>query len=378
MTENKQSKPIPLSVFIGNYLPYSETFIYDQLQNQKEFQAKILSYGRVPSAERFPYEDIVSLNSFSRKLYLSLGLSSEFSKHIKEQNPALLHAHFGTNGVYATPFAKKQKVPLAVTFHGHDVPGLFKKNKYTSRYARYQFLAHKMFDYSSLYLPASQELADILIRDFGVDENKVRIHRLGIDLNKFSFAERPDRPPQILMIGRFVEKKGFHIALQAFAKIVHLFPDTKLTLVGSGPFKSLYEKIILEKKLSNNVFFSPPLTSAELHQQMLDHDILVAPSMVAQNGDRESGLIVLKEAAATGLPSIGTYHGGLPEIIAHENTGLLVEENNIDSLAHSMTELLSSFKLRSDMGISARKKMSFEYDTVKQNQLLESHFKSLL
>ena len=373
-----QETPIPLSVFVGSYLPYSETFIYDQLTHQKAFEATIYSYAITETAERFPYDKVVGLSGGERELYKTFGRSLTFTKEIKKQNPALVHAHFGTNGVYASHFAKKVGAPLAVTFHGHDVPGLFPENRWTSRYFRYQLFAHKMFDYASLYLPCSIELADIAINQFGIDSSKVEIHKLGIDLDRFQRVERPDRAPKVLMVGRFVEKKGFIYALEAFYKSTKQYPEATLTIVGSGPLREVYDEYIRNNNLESKINFPGTMTSQELQALMGEHDVLMAPSVISANGDRESGLIVLKEAAATGLPTIGTYHGGLPEIIDHEETGFLVPERDSNTLADHLGELIGSYKLRQELGLKARLKMENEYDTIKQNALLESHFKSVI
>ena len=373
-----QKTPIPLSVFVGSYLPYSETFIYDQLTHQKAFEATIYSYAITETAKRFPYDKVIDLRGGERELYKTFGRSPTFNKAMKEQNPELVHAHFGTNGVYASHFAKKIKAPLAVTFHGHDVPGLFPENKWTSRYFRYQLYAHKMFDYASLYLPCSIELADIAINRFGIDARKVQLHKLGIDLNRFQRVDRPDRAPKVLMVGRFVEKKGFIYALEAFNKNTAKFPDAKLTIVGSGPLSEVYDDYIRTNNLGSKVSFPGTMTSQELQTLMGEHDVLMAPSVISANGDRESGLIVLKEAAATGLPTIGTHHGGLPEIIDHEETGFLVPERDSNTLAAHLGELLGSYQLRQDLGQKARLKMELEYDTIKQNAQLEEHFLSVI
>ncbi len=378
MSNFQPNEVLPLAVFVGSYLPYSETFIYDQLSHQKSFDTTVYSYQLTSAAERFPFEKVVSLSQLEKIYYQWLGKSSTFTRELKSQDPAVIHAHFGTNGTYATSFAKKIKKPLVTTFHGHDVPGLFKKNRYTTRYFRYQMFAPQMFDYNSLYLPASQELADILMQQFSVPSSKLEIHRLGIDLNRFQYCERPERTPKILMVGRFVEKKGFIYALEAFNSLKSKHPEAQLTIVGSGPLGPDYLKYIHENNLTDKVSFPGTMTSQELQTLMLDHDILMAPSVISANGDRESGLIVLKEAAATGLPTIGTWHGGLPEIINHEETGFLVSERESKSIATHLDQLLGSHSLRVELGYKAIAKMEREYDTIKQNAQLEEHFLSVI
>jgi colanic acid/amylovoran biosynthesis glycosyltransferase len=374
-------KPIPISVIVGQYLPFSETFVYDQLMNQKQFEANVLSYQHAESASRFPYDKVTCLESLERKLYFTLGRSKSFEKAIEESKSKLIHAHFGTNGVYGVHFANKFDLPLVTTFHGHDVSGLLKQNRFTGRYARYQLFYDKLRQRGDLFLPASQDLADTVIHKFGIKEDRVKIHRLGIDLNKFSYSAREEKPVEILMVGRFVEKKGFEYALKAYGEVLKKepsFKNSKLRIVGNGPLKEDYLKIIGEYKLDYQIEFLGALTSEELKNKMLQSDVLMAPSVIAANGDLESGLIVLKEAAATGLATIGTYHGGLPEIIDNEKTGFLVKERNVQELSGRLYDLMSDYNLRQTMGVAARAKMENEYDTLKQNEILESHFKSVL
>lgn len=374
----KQETQIPLGMFIGGYLPFSETFIYDQLTHQDRFKAEVFAYEFKPFAKQFPYDHLHVLKGLSTWYYKTLGRSSLFENAIVSKNIELIHAHFGTNGVYGSYFAKKYDLPMAVTFHGHDVPGLFPENRWTTRYFRYQTYAHKMFNTAGLYLCCSKELYEIARDRFKIPEDKLRLHYLGIDLERFAQVDRPERDVKIMTVGRFVEKKGFIYVLKALSMIKTVYPNISLTMVGEGPLREIYDQFIQENNLSKIVTFAGTMTSQELQSTMIDHDILMAPSVVASNGDRESGLIVVKEASATGMPVIGTLHGGIPEIIDHEETGFLAQERNSTELANYLSELLDSYELRKKMGTAARAKMEREYDTLVQNASLEDHFISLL
>ena len=111
---------------------------------------------------------------------------------------------------------------------------------------------------------------------------------------------------------------------------------------------------------------------------MKNHDILLAPSVTAKNGDKESGLLVLKEAMATGLATIGTFHGGLPEIIQHEQTGFLVQEKDIYGLYEYLKILVNDYTLREEFGKNGRAFIGANYDIEKQNALLESYFQDVI
>jgi colanic acid/amylovoran biosynthesis glycosyltransferase len=71
------------------------------------------------------------------------------------------------------------------------------------------------------------------------------------------------------------------------------------------------------------------LPHAQVLAAMRRAHVVLTPSLTALQGDRESGVIVLKEAAATGLPAVATRHGGIPEIVEHERTGFLVLEGSV-------------------------------------------------
>ncbi|MBN1222137.1 MAG: glycosyltransferase [Candidatus Aminicenantes bacterium] len=368
----------PISVFIGSYLSYSETFIYDQLKFQSKFHSQVLAYRENKARSQFPYNHVTILNPAEGLCYYISGNSPTFLRSIESHKSQLLHAHFGTNGAYAAGFARRLHLPLVVSFHGHDAAGLAPENRWALRYFRYHLKAGQMIETTCSFLPASKDLADDLIRKYHVPADKVSVHRLGIDLNQFSYVARPERVPSILMVGRFVEKKGFEYGLLAFAKLFEESRNLRLSIVGSGKFLSKYRRIVKEYNLGNSVSFLGVLNPGELESVMQGHDILLAPSVTAKNGDKESGLLVLKEAAATGMATIGTIHGGIPEIIQHAKTGYLVQEKNVDEMYRYLKILVNDFNLRVELGKKARAFVATHYDARKQNALLEAHFENIL
>ena len=100
--------------------------------------------------------------------------------------------------------------------------------------------------------------------------------------------------------------------------------------------------------------------------------VLLAPSMVDRRGDRESGLIVVKEASACGTVPIGTRHGGIPEIIDDGVTGSLVAERDAGAMAARLRELVRDPAMRARLGAAARQKMLREYDLDQRVRSLEA------
>ena len=83
---------------IGNWLPYSETFIYDQVKHATRYEPHVLARGLNPARANFPYEHVTSLNALERTLYYAALPSGKFARVIRESGAKFVHAHFGTNG----------------------------------------------------------------------------------------------------------------------------------------------------------------------------------------------------------------------------------------------------------------------------------------
>lgn len=367
---------IPYAMAIGNWLPYSETFIYDQVKHARKFEPYVISRGLNPARENFPYDHVTSLNSLERLLYYAALPSGKFVDVIRRSGSRFVHAHFGTNGALVAATARKAGVPLIVTLHGVDV-GILLNPHIPVDYLFYKRTYKRMFETAQLLLPASQELADCLVQ-LGAPESKIQVHRLGVDVSAFTPFQRPDRPAQFLMIGRMVEKKGFEYGIRAFAKICEKHPGSTLTLIGKGALLEPLQALTAELGVQDKVIFKGSVPAQQMPALLANYDALVAPCIVAKNNDRDSGLIVLKEAGASAMASIGTFCGGLPEIIDDSKTGYLVAQRDINALAESMDALAGDYSLRTQMGIAARAKMETEYDTVKQNEKLEEIFEKFV
>ncbi len=367
--------PIPYSMAVGSWLPHSETFIYDQIVRAERYLPSVLARDLVPSRSAFPFERVTALSSPQLFAYYAFYRAPRFERALRESGARFIHAHFGTNGALIAPTAKRLGLPLVTTLHGIDIGVLL--GRVPPQYWFYKRSYRQMLEVSNLLLPASQELAERLV-DLGADPGKIQVHRLGVDLSTLQYVARPSRAARFLMIGRMVEKKGFEYGLRAFAQAKEKMTGSTITLVGDGPLLEPLKELSLDLGIGQQVEFTGSLPRYLVHQRLLESDVLLAPSVVAGNNDRDSGLIVLKEAGATGMASIGTYCGGLPEIIDDGTTGYLVPQRSVASMAEAMVTLANDESLRQRMGVEARQKMEREYDAVEQNRILERHFDSLL
>lgn len=364
-----------IALFSTSFLPYSQTFIYEEIQAHKRYTVDVFCKER-KNEQRFPYESYFKPEGKLRELiYENIAYWPSFNRQMRRKNYALIHAHFGTGAVYALPYKLRHNIPLIATFHGHDIGTLISNDRYKPSNWRYAVYSKMILSKADLLLAVSTEMAEILCK-LSKRPEAVRVFHIGVNLDKFEPINYESRIEnnicQLVMIGRFTQKKGHQYALKAFKIAIQKGRKAHLHLIGDGELKQECIKYVHSNKLDSNVTFHGVLNSSEISLLLKRVDLLLAPSVVASNQDREGGPVVIKEANATAIPAVGTYHGGIPEIIEDGKTGYLVPERHVDSLANRMIDLIDHPKKRSAFGVAAREKMERDYDIRKQVQKLES------
>ena len=113
-------------------------------------------------------------------------------------------------------------------------------------------------------------------------------------------------------IAPYSRRAIFH-DLRAFARAVARRP-MRLVIAGGGELEGRIRELVSSLGIAKHVHMAGVLTSAEVTELLQQSDVLLCPSVVAANGNRESGLLVAKETSACETVAIGTWHGGLPEI----------------------------------------------------------------
>jgi colanic acid/amylovoran biosynthesis glycosyltransferase len=361
-----------VALFVSDFLGYSKTFVYEEIRQHTRYRIEVFTKERL-NEDRFPFEPVHVAGRF----YHATGISRSFDRRFVAESYDLVHAHFGTAGIFAARYARKFGLPLVVTFHGFDVPLLSSRERLLPKRWGYALLGPRLLRQMTLGLCASSDLRDELLQ-LGVPSGRLRVHRLGVDLEKFTPAPSRDEgaPVHVIMVGRFVEKKGFQYGILAFARYAQQSQnaETHLTLVGSGELEQSLRALVTELGIEARVEFAGVLAPPELRARLRCADILLAPSVVAANGDRESGVIVIKEACACGVVPIGTRHGGIPEIIDDEVTGYLVAERDVDALTDRLSRLADNGEQRRRMAAAGRAKMEREYDNRRRVDALAEHY----
>jgi glycosyltransferase involved in cell wall biosynthesis len=155
-------------------------------------------------------------------------------------------------------------------------------------------------------------------------------------------------------VGRLVPKKGHAELMRAFATILTRLPYCRLLIVGSGPEQESLQRLVLELGLAGRVEWKG-WQPAEVTRDIIGAvDLLVVPSRVAPDGDRDGIPNVILEAFAAATPVVATRLEGIAEAVADRRTGILVEPGDVTALAAAIEELLIDVRLRRTLARTAR------------------------
>ena len=201
----------------------------------------------------------------------------------------------------------------------------------------------------------------------------------GLDLEQLDdpcVEAHPETAPLILSVGRLTEKKGFPILLEACARLKQEEQSFRCEIVGDGPDLALLTQQIDTLGIGDRVALVGALSNAAVMQKYLEATIFTLPCVVAKNDDRDGIPNVMLEAMAHELPVVSTNLSGIPEVLHHEETGLMVESGQVDALTDALRRLLDDPEERQRLGENARELVANRFD-IRRNigrlvELLES------
>ena len=264
-----------------------------------------------------------------------------------------LHAHFGSVATSVTRLAAHfADVPYTFTAHAKDIFHNSVNPKDMTRKIRDSAAVVTVSNYNVQYLQ----------RVYGsVTSNVERIYN-GLDLTQFAYASPQNRPPQIISVGRLVEKKGLSILVEACALLKQQGCDFHCQIVGTGELAGELKVHIEALGLVEQVCLVGARPQNEVFELLQQAAVFAAPYIIGKDGNRDGLPTVLLEAMALGTPCVGTDVTGIPELIRHEQTGLIVPQENASALASALQKLLENPSLRVKFATKARKLMESEFD----------------
>jgi colanic acid/amylovoran biosynthesis glycosyltransferase len=235
----------------------------------------------------------------------------------------------------------------------------------------YSFTGHA----NDIFCPKPEQrvgLADLLreasfvvvVSDFGArwlqhgfPESAHKIHRVynGLDLSVFRRATPGGEPVRLLSIGRLIEKKGFKFLIEACRLLRSSGCSFACQIVGEGPEHDRLQETIQEYQLSDTVRLRGALPQTELVEILSQSSIFVFPAVHDSAGDTDNLPTVLIEAMASSLPIVATRVAGIPEIVQHDENGILVPEKDPAQLADAIQRMAGDEALLERFGLASRR-----------------------
>jgi colanic acid/amylovoran biosynthesis glycosyltransferase len=177
----------------------------------------------------------------------------------------------------------------------------------------------------------------------------------------------------VLAIGRMVPKKGFDVLLEAYSILRRRIPCS-LQLIGSGPEKDRLVDLANKLQLNGQIDLSGWKPHQEVLSNIQNATVLVVPSVIARDGDRDGIPNVILEAFAAGTPVVASNLPGISEAVINRQTGLLAEPGDCHALAEAIFEVLNDFGLRQRLRRQAHRLLCERFDLAKNTKELAELF----
>lgn len=185
-----------------------------------------------------------------------------------------------------------------------------------------------------------------IVTAWGIDAKKIEVIYNAVSIDTTSLPIRSLAPHTILTAGRLVPWKGIHGLIDALALVRQEIPDATLSIIGDGPERTSLEAHAAEK-VSGAVTFLGALS----HTETLAH--VQAADVFALNSTYEGLSHMLIEATMLGASIVASNAGGNPEVIRHEQDGLIVPTGDSAALAQALTRMLQDTALAQRLGAQA-------------------------
>jgi colanic acid/amylovoran biosynthesis glycosyltransferase len=356
-----------------NYLNPSETFIHRLVSNHHTFVPAALCYRRKAFSDGLPVYEVpeTGFQCLTNTLAFHLNLPLPFYNRILQKHkPDIIHSHFGYDGMKMAKPALKHSIPHVVSFYGSDVSRLPQEFGWKRRYRRLASMADH-------FIAASGLMKNRLIR-LGFPEQKISIVRFGLDTDQIAFKKNYSLSPNLMMVGRMVEKKGFEYAIRAVAKLNASGKNLTLDLYGDGPQKTGLQELAKDLNTGDSIRFNGYQPVDDVIAQYSQHSLLLAPSVTATDGDMEGLPNTILEAMASGTPVISTKHAAIPEAVVHNQTGFLAEERDTDALAKILNRIFDNRFDLEKIRLNARATIEREYSVNTMVARMEEIYEALI
>ncbi len=272
---------------------------------------------------------------------------------IKKIKPDILHSHYASS--HGLIGALTNFHPYIISVWGSDIYNFPAKTIFHRKIIEYSLIkADKILSTSKTMLLHTKKYTD----------KNIEVTPFGVDINKFKpMSVQSVFTPDDFVIGtiKSLEKKyGIEYLIKAFSIVKNKLPSIplKLLIVGSGKLEWYLKNLVNELNLSNDTIFTGHISPVEVPKFHNMLDIYVSLSIE----ESESFGVAILEASACEKPVVVSNVGGLPEVVEHNISGLIVESKNITEAATAIEKLVLDGVLRKKLGKAGRERVTNYYN----------------
>jgi phosphatidylinositol alpha-1,6-mannosyltransferase len=257
---------------------------------------------------------------------------------------------------YVTSIASATSpVPYFLIAHGMELMQL--PAAFPARFAK-RWMRARTLNRAKRIFAVSQFTKDRVV-GLGVEPDRVRVIPNGVDTNGHAPSSRQRNV--IATVARLVPRKGHATMLRAMPNLLKSIPELVYKIVGTGPELSRLQSLANELSLNGHVQFCGQVSDIERSRILDECSVFVFPTSATSTDFEGLGIAVL-EAMAKGAPAVVTRAGGVPELVEHGHTGLIVEPDDPAALNRAIVDLLMDPAKATLMGEKARLAVNDRYD----------------
>lgn len=291
-------------------------------------------------------------------------------KLLKKRRIDIIHSHRYKENLLAFLLAKAIGVKrLITTMHGLSEPLstlastlTYERNANKPVSLKTKIDYYMLNNYFTKVVAVSKEMKNTLIQKNGFKEEKVEVIYNGIPLPKnlnlnLSLNLKSNGSFHIGTVGRMVPVKDFNLFLEIAAEIKKQVNNIRFSILGDGPLKEQLTEKVKELNMQNIIEFISPMPDPMPYYQSLD---------LYLNTSLHEGIpLSILEAMSCGRPVVAPKVGGIPEIIANEQHGLLIESRNHKNFTDACMKLIANEGLRRLMGVNSYRRIATHFCRLK-------------
>src|SRR5467141_808718 len=287
-------------------------------------------------------EVIGALDEWGRRTdFLRLYQAVYVGLRLQEIGIRHVHAHFaGMAARTAFWIGKFFPITFSFTAHANDI--------FAPR--DFEIGLDKLVDAARVIVTETDYAAQFLRQRFPQRADSVQRIYNGLDLAEFRRTDFSSTPPLIIAVGRLIVKKGFANLIDACGLLAERGKSFRCEIIGEGPLENELRAQIAQLNLQNRFVLSGAKPQREVRQHLAAASVFVLPSVIDPEGGMDNLPTVIMEAMATGLPVISTNIAGIPEMVAQNETGFLVQPADPIALAKAIEDVIDDRLLAQRLG----------------------------